>query len=294
MSIQWPLVFFTLFAGCGSGMLVFIGVMAFLNEAKRSRVIGSLVAMVLLILGGLCSLLHLEQPANVMAAITNLGSFSGISVELMLLAATVVFALVYYICVKRKASDSTLKIIAVVGALFGLLMAFAMGNSYVMESRANWDTILLPFAYLGSNLALGAFAMGLISLATKEAWSRKLNIALFVMVAIETVSFILYPAMIGVSAFSDANSAMFWGGLIICGVVLPLVIGLLMLRPGKTSTASAEDASSSESSQGATPKLGFIGIGGVGVVASALSLRCLMWLVGSGVASFFTMDYWVL
>ena len=127
MSIQWPLVIFSLLAGTGAGTMVFVGLSELLNKGASARFNAALVAFILLILGGIASVLHLGQPANVMSAITNLGSFSGISIELILLGLSALVALIYAILAKREGSDGARKAFGVIALILGLVFAFALG-----------------------------------------------------------------------------------------------------------------------------------------------------------------------
>lgn len=277
MSIQWPLVVFSLVAGCAAGMLVFMGVAALLGVGKKTRELASLVVMAFLALGGGASVLHLAQPAHVMAAITNIGSLSGISVELILLSATFVCALVYFALSKRDASDSGLKVVAVLGGVFGLVMAFSLGNSYIMEARDSWNTVLLPLAYLGSNLAIGGFAFAALGTAAKEGLDKRVAYAVISAALVEAVFFVAYPLSVG--AAQTADPLLLWLGVMACGAVLPVVMAVLLLR-------GAGRADGSEATLSV--------VGCVGAVVGGISLRCLMWLIGTTVASFLTMGYFVL
>ena len=83
MSIQWPLLVFSLLAGSGGALLAFTGVAEATGVAKKTRNAAVACALVLLVVGGCASVVHLAQPANIMAAAANVFSFSGISVELI-------------------------------------------------------------------------------------------------------------------------------------------------------------------------------------------------------------------
>lgn len=63
----------------------------------------AVAALVLIVVGGCASVAHLGNPANIMAAAANIGSLSGISVELIFLGASAVFAAAYAVAVKRGA-----------------------------------------------------------------------------------------------------------------------------------------------------------------------------------------------
>ena len=101
MDIQWPLVLFSLIAGTGGSLFAFVGLSQLIGGKEKTRSIATVCALVLIVIGGCLSMLHLASPQNAFAALTNIFSFSGISVELMLLGLTFVAALAYIIVVKR-------------------------------------------------------------------------------------------------------------------------------------------------------------------------------------------------
>lgn len=103
MAIQWPLAIFSL---VGRLRRRHARVMAF-AEVKgfgvNRRFPLAVAALVLIVVGGCASVAHLGNPANIMAAAANIGSLSGISVELIFLGASAVFAAAYAVAVKRGA-----------------------------------------------------------------------------------------------------------------------------------------------------------------------------------------------
>lgn len=154
MDIQWSLLFFSLLAGTGGSILAYVGVSQFKGfgeKPKRNLLIG---ALVLIIIGGLCSVLHLEQKANIMAAAANIFSFSPISMELIMVGITVILSIVYLVAVIREAGELSLKVIAVLSIIFGLLLGYVTGSGYQMGAQPLWNTVILPLAYLATDLAL--------------------------------------------------------------------------------------------------------------------------------------------
>ena len=149
MAIQWPLVIFSLLAGAGGALLAFVGLSEVLGLAKKARVPAAVGALVLLVVGGCASVAHLAQPANIMAAAANVFSFSGISVELIMLGVNAIVAVAYVLTARGESANAT-KIVGIVGIVTGVAMTFVVGNGYVMEAQPNWNTPALPFAYLGS------------------------------------------------------------------------------------------------------------------------------------------------
>lgn len=218
MSIQWPLVIFSLLAGCGGVTFAFVGVSELLGTAKKARSVATIVALAMLVIGGCASVLHLAQPANIMAAAANVFSFSGISVELIMLGINVILCVAYLLVSLKGASESAAKGIAIVGILTGLAMAFVVGNGYVMESQPNWNTPLLPIAYLGSGIGCGAAVFLSIHAALGSDEGREgsaLGIVAIAGLVLQLVAFLGYGAAIGFAV----DAAVYWGGAVLVGSV---------------------------------------------------------------------------
>jgi anaerobic dimethyl sulfoxide reductase subunit C (anchor subunit) len=260
MSIQWPLVIFTLLAGCGAGTLVFLGLAELLNVGKKVKAIAAWVAVVLFVIGGIASVLHLGKPANFMAAVGNLGSLSGISIELILLGLGVVVAVIYALVARNN--SGAVKAVSVIALIVGLVFAWALGSSYVIGSRAAWDSQVLPFAYLGSGLAMGGFLYLAFLVAKKEDSEGIKKVALFVLLAsaIELIAFLAFGLAAGDVVIAD-NAILFWGAAVVVGAVLPLIAAIVIWRNTKSAS------------------LVYIGL--VTALVGGVALRALMWLAGS-------------
>lgn len=269
MAIEWSLVLFSLLAGCGGGALVFIGIAEILGIGEKPRFTVGLIATILIIVGGFCSVLHLQQPGRIMWAAQNVFSFSGISVELIFVGLCVVFAIIYIILAKRGSAAGARKAIGIIAALCGLLLAYFTGHGYVIEARANWNTALLPLAYCGTALAAGGFLYLLIAALQKvdEAEFKKMALWGVIAAAICALTLVAYVAKIG---FAEAgqNGLLLWGGIMVCGVVATIVTAVLAyVKPASGAAAS--------------------GLGLAVALIGGLALRALMWIVGTGFYSFF-------
>lgn len=271
MAIEWTLVLFSLLAGCGGCAFAYLGLSGFMLASTKSRFQIALTAFIITVFGGFCSVAHLASPENVMAAVWNIGSFSGISVELILIGIVCIFMVVYMVLVKREVSESGIKVVGAIGAIFGLLLAFFTGHGYVIESRALWDTEMLPLAYLGTALAFGAFTYAVCALVFKVETDevRKMAIPVGVGAVIGPVTVLGYIFAVG---FEQAcgNPLILWGGLIVCGVAATLICGVLvMVRKQYMSSLPVLCAG-----------LVFSAIG-------ALALRAFMWAMGNGFLDLF-------
>ena len=102
MEIQWSLVSFTALAGAGAWLFFCVGVDAFVQRTNKAAFPASLLAVVLLALGGLCSVTHL------LASRPHAGRPGplrrpGIFLEALLLGLLAVVAIVFAVLVKRQA-----------------------------------------------------------------------------------------------------------------------------------------------------------------------------------------------
>lgn len=272
IEIQWPLVLFTLFSGIGGGLLVPAG-MAQLTGKRNdmAQFIALVASMVLLVVGGLFSLLHLEAPQNVMAAVYNLFSFSGISLELILLGLCFLVALVFAILFKRQPDGVALKVVAVLGIIGAVLLLYFCGHGYIMVSRPAWDTEMLPFAYLGTSLAAGAFAYGVI-LGISHPTDEQCRVFRSVVLVCGIVC-ALTCAAYSFAVMADAaeeSAVAFWGGIVICGVVGTLILAVFSYLKLVPSNVMA---------------LAVIGL--VVAIIAVLAVRIVMWETSAGYLELF-------
>ncbi|MCD8199833.1 MAG: hypothetical protein LUD25_02595 [Coriobacteriaceae bacterium] len=230
LDIQWPLVLFSLIAGAGGALACFVGISELIGKARQARFIGIIVAIILTAVGGAFSLLHLQVPQNVMAAITNLGSFSGISLELMMVGLTIVIGIIYAILIKRDVAAVALKVFAVLSILSGLVLTFICGHGYVIESRAFWDTELLPLAYMGSSLPIGAFLFLAIAKGMKASTEdlRGFRIYTIAAVVISVAFLAAYLIFVGADV-AGRNILVSWIGVLVCGIVAVIVFLIVYL-----------------------------------------------------------------
>ncbi len=263
MAIQWPLVIFGLLAGCGGALFAFIGISELLGIARKTRFSAAIVSLILLVVGGCASVAHLGQPGNIMAAAANLFSFSGISVELIMLGINVILVIVYMIVVKRENGQSAAKIIGIIGIITGIILTFVVGNGYVIEAQRYWNTFTLPLGYLGSGLAMGGTLFLSLAILRKEETEEIQNLGRFVLVALilQAVFFIAYGIAIGFIG----NAILYWGGIIVVGAIIPLICVYL-----------------------ARKNMFLIYIAFGCTIIGGLCFRILMWMLGTGFLDFFS------
>ena len=276
MGSEWSLVFFTSFVDLGCGLFVALAINEWFSINPQVRWRGAIAVLVALALGGLSSVLHLGHPERIFGAFSH--PTSGIFIESSMIAITGICVLAYIFALKRNASHQNLKLITLIGAIPAVILAFAVGDSYVMASRPAWDTLVLPFAYLGSAAVLGCFAYRILVVSPSEHLVTQLKLLTQGLLVIQAVLMVAYLVALSNAPYSDVSrsatqvlmggfSALFWGGIVIVGLLIPF--GLTTLK--KESVAPVMSAT----------------LGLVCVFIGAAAFRVLMFNLGSTVWQFF-------
>lgn len=250
MEIQWSLVLFTALTGMGGCMFACVAVDEFLGRAKAAAFPAAVAALVIAVVGGLASVTHLSHPGRIMGALSH--PTSGIFTEALLVGCLCVCVAVYLVLVKRGAGASARKAIAVIGAVFGVLLSFMAGESYLMEARPNWCSQLLPLGYLLTAVPEGIAAY-LVVVAAKAKGADVAPYGRALLVG-------------GVLAAVGAAAYVLWAGP--ADGVVPVACGALLGKKPESLVAMA----------GGSLACAFVG---------AVSYRCIMWLITVPIANLF-------
>lgn len=299
MSIEWSLVFFTVFVGLGCG--IFVG-SVILTEwggmAKQVRTQSSIVALTALAFGGFSSVLHLGRPERIFGALGN--PTSGIFIEATMLGLIALDIFIYLVAMRRNASDRTLKIISTAGIIPAVILAFAVGYTYVLSARPAWNTLILPLIYLASAGLMGCYGLSLLialtdkarpaltttsteTTAAKEAPSAAATVkwAILIAVSIQAVLLMCYLVHLAVAPFPDVTRSatrvltgdlaiLFWGGLVLLGLLVPAAL----ISPFNKKKAKH------------MPPAASLAFGFVCVLISSVLFRGLMFSLGSSIKKF--------
>ena len=269
--IQWPLVLFSMLAGCGGCCFAFAGVAGALGESTTVTLWATGISLVLVVVGAVCSMMHLATPRHAFAAVTHLLSFSGISVELIMLGVVSALMVAYGAACLWFDNELVRLVLGMAGALAGVVLAFVTGHGYLISSKPPWNTKKLPLAYTGTALVAGGFLYAVVSVATGGVWAMELPVKLLLAVCavFSAVTVAAYLGHLGMQT-AKKNPTLFWVGIVVCGLVVPLACAAILLAP--------------------LPSMAFVAVAAVGFVAAmagGLSLRMLMWIVGAGFLFFF-------
>lgn len=225
-NIQWPLALFTLFTAMGGCLFLFVAVNEFTGKSKTSGFVPGIVAGVIAIIGGFCSVLHLAHVDRIMNALSH--PTSGIFVEAVLVGCLVACIFVYLICLKREIQVGV-KAFAALGGFFGIALSFMAGHSYVMDAIAAWNTQLLPLGYLLTALPMGAALYWAIACKDEVSggFMARCTLASGVLGLIGTLAY-----TIAVGAFTGDALPLSIGAIVLAGVA-PIVIGAIGIKkPG--------------------------------------------------------------
>ena len=269
--IQWPLVLFSMLAGCGGCCFAFAGVAGALGESTTVTLWATGISLVLVVVGAVCSMMHLTTPRHAFAAVTHLLSFSGISVELIMLGVVSALMAAYGAACLWFDNELARLVLGIAGAVAGVVLAFVTGHGYLISSKPTWNTKKLPLAYTGTALVAGGFLYAVVSVATGGVWAMELPVKLLLAVCavFSAVTVAAYLGHLGMQT-AKKNPTLFWVGIVVCGLVVPLACAAILLAP--------------------LPSMAFVAVAAVGFVAAmagGLSLRMLMWIVGAGFLFFF-------
>lgn len=269
MSIQWSLVLFTVFAGSGAWLFIFVALDEFLKKTEKTVVPASVVSIILLAAGGIASITHLSHPTRMLGALSH--PTSGIFMEALFIGLTGLAVLVYLVMIKREASVAARKVVAIVGIVLALALSFLVGDSYIMSSRPAWNTLALPIGYLGTASVCGAALYLLIVAACKEGEVAIKTASIFTVgtAALAAVTALAYGAISG--GVSGDTAMLFWGCVIVCGAVVPALCAFFASRKAES----------------ALP-LALVALCG-GLVGS-IAFRSIMWMIGAATANYFGVE----
>lgn len=272
MDIQWPLVLFAVLNGAGGWLIAFTALNEFTKKSKNDKVrfIALILGIILVVVAGICSSLHLTHPDRIMGALSH--PTSGIFTEALLTGLLTVASIIYVVLTKRNASEGAVKGLAVVSGVLGIILPFATGMSYMMASRPTWNTILFPLACLGTTAVTGAALYLAIAAGQKDEKEAIDNAGQMTMIfgIVAAVLAIIYAAASGTIAGSQA--AMFWIGTVVVGGVLPAACGAFV-KKGNSALALACTAV-------------------IGSLVGSIVFRCFMWLVGTGILTLIGNGNW--
>ena len=237
MAIQWPLVFFTLFTGLGVGAFSCIAVIEWLGIGEVVLLPGTITALVAMAAGGLASVFHLSHPFRAYNIIKHLDT--GVGKEMLLITITGIAIFLYAVIRVMGLGGAPGKIVAAIGLVAGILLAFEMGATYVLPARPAWRTWLWSFIYAASAAVTGIFAIyiwaALFYGGVDEAFLMGINKGALIALIVEVGVVLAYLFYLDSAPSEDpinkpsrllkgAGARPFWGGVVFAGMVIPIAL----------------------------------------------------------------------
>ena len=224
MSIHWPLVFFLLLVGWGCGVYaVSVVTTDWFGKSGQIRMNSMIISFVLFGGGRNFQCVPLGTSVQdhlrlVKAHFRNLYRSSpyriiGFNDHHILIA------------VKRNAADKTLKIIGSIGIIPAVILAYALGNTYVLAARPAWDTILLPLNYFASAAVMGSATVAVLAARVKEPDKQAvqgLNRATLISLIVQALLIIGYLIYLSAAPFPDESRS---AGRVLAGDLAAAVLG---------------------------------------------------------------------
>lgn len=296
METQWSLVLFAVLSAWGTGTYaVAVVAGAWLGLARQALRPCLIMSAAALVVGALASMTHLTHLDRIFGVLSNPGS--GIFVEGLSAGLLVIVIAAYLVASARQARAGALKALATVGLVPAVVLAVAVGTSYLMPSLPAWNTAALPLVSLGTALLLGCLTVLAANALAKggdgaerakaAAMLKKLTL---VAVAVQAVLLAGYVASVGMAAYQDYSRSaerivggdlalLFWGAVVVLGLVVPLAAALAQKRGD---TQPAADGQAVALGGGAAIVVGALAC----VLIAAVAFRVIMFALGTSVISF--------
>ena len=268
MEAQWSLVLFTVISGAGAWLFATSMMGALAKRGPLPTKVETIVAIVLLAIGGIASVTHLKHIDRIFEALNH--PTSGIFVEAALIGVLIVLALIYLIMLVRKTGESGTKIVGIVTMVVAIIFPFMCGYSYMMEARQAWMSLATPFAYWGTAAAAGAGVNLLLKAQAKDeaasvSFAGLLTVVCSVIALVCSAAFFAYA---GAWLGSAKSGAVAWIVATFVGCIAALAAGALAMKKADSGIAAGAVAT-------------------VAGVVCALAMRVAMWLVGTPLLDFF-------
>ena len=268
MELQWPLILFTFFNCVAAGTFMVQGILTLAGKGKAMQMASLVTSAVTLAVGGIAVFFHLENPLRMLNGFGHITS--GITIELIVIIIFAVALVLYFLMMRRSEDGVAPKWCAVLAIIMGIVLPFAVGDSYLMAAIPVWDTFMLPRYYVVNAVLLGGLTALIIAGATKcddaRDLSAKVAFAGSIVCAVATLIYAVMIAGMG-DAYTDmayyfdptlpdvamrevasvtgaiiagSLAPAFWIGQIIVGCAAPAVItGLVVFNKVKSEQVMA-------------------------------------------------------
>lgn len=166
MEIQVPLILFTSFLAWAGGTFAAQGVLAIKKQGAKIQMTSLVVAFVLLVLGGILVLFHLERPLHIFNGFGN--PTSGITQELIAIVLIGIWMIVYFVMIRQSKDGNVPSWCGIVAIILAAALDIVMSHSYMMAARPTWNSVFQILSIVGASCAAGPATVMLIAAVKSE------------------------------------------------------------------------------------------------------------------------------
>ncbi len=268
MELQWPLIIFTTLLAWSAGLFAAQGIAALRGKSARSQLPALVTSAVLLVVGGISVVFHLEHWERIFNGFGN--PTSGITQELVAIVVMAVVMIVFFAYLRRGDGERAVPAwVAVLAIVSAVVLVVVMAHSYMMSARPMWNSVLWIVYVLGNACLLGPATLTFIDTVCGEdtAPSAQVTVIAVIVGAVIALAYALWLqfgggafsevgyyydpthptyGMVDVMAAADVaggSAAMtLWLGALGVGALVPLVAALAAWRKGGAATWKAAAA----------------------------------------------------
>ena len=169
MEIQIPLILFTTLLAWSAGVFGTQAVYALKGKGASTQMLAVIVSLVLLAVGGVAVLFHLQHALRIFNGFGN--PTSGITQELVALIILAIFMVIYFIFLCRNNNGRVPKWLSICAIVFGVVLCAVCAHSYMMGSRPAWNTVFQVGSLLAAALGFGPATMAFLCSIKKDKFN---------------------------------------------------------------------------------------------------------------------------
>ena len=259
MEIMIPLIIFTTFICISCALLFTQGVLNICGRGEKSQIIMLVASAIAMAIAGIGVFFHLEHWERIFNGFGHITS--GITQELIGIVIMALVIVVFFIMAKRSETGIAPKWCGWLALIASVGMVIVMAHSYMMGSVPVWNNVAYVAFFLANMLAIGTFSGAIVSYIKQDEKSVSLCekailpslgiyaliIAIYLIYNINLGSWayaqvgyyfdptipdiaMTKPAETLTSLISGQNAFLFWGGVVVLGLIVPALLSILSLK----------------------------------------------------------------
>lgn len=265
MEMHIPLVLFSFFLSVSSGIFFAQGLVTFRGlSSKKYQMVTVVAALVSMVVGGIAVFTHLQHWERIFNGFGHLSS--PITIELIGVVVFVVVLAAFFLIFFRTEDGISPRWSGWLGMIMGVLLMVIVGESYILASTPVWNSNLWIVFLACTCVAIAGPVMIIQGYFVKEnteqivALGKKLSLIGILLLIVSVFACAIYMSTLGdfgelgyyfdptlpdiamadtaaaTNVFTGDQAVVFWIAVVACGLVLPLVCIILMMKQKKLKT----------------------------------------------------------